>query len=133
VLDEKLGEKVVARRHLENELSETKATLCKESGKHDTLQTTIGLVLNGFEMNSEAGMSSLAVQLVNVADQARGMAKRVMHLGVQRSFVIVHSHYENIDLQVMSQGFTPSYDDAELNQIEEEVVPLAQVFAANLE
>jgi hypothetical protein len=60
--------------------------LLKESGEHDTLQTAIGLVLNDFEMTSESGMSSLAVQVVNVADRARGMAKRVLHLGVQRSF-----------------------------------------------
>jgi hypothetical protein len=30
----------------------------------------------------------------------------------------------------MSQGFTPGYDDVELDQIEEEVPPLAKVLAA---
>jgi hypothetical protein len=34
VLDEKLGEEVVARRHLEKELGETKAKLLKESDEH---------------------------------------------------------------------------------------------------
>jgi hypothetical protein len=34
---------------------------------------------------------------------------------------------------VMSQGFTPGYDDAELDQIEEEVAPLVQVLAASME
>jgi hypothetical protein len=33
----------------------------------------------------------------------------------------------------MSQGFTPGYDDAELDQIEEEVAPLVQVLAASME
>jgi hypothetical protein len=28
--------------------------------------------------------------------------------------MIACSHYENIDLAAMSQGFTPSYDDDEL-------------------
>jgi hypothetical protein len=44
---------------------------------------------------------------------------------VQRSFAITRSHYENIDLQVLSQGFAPVYDDAELDLIEEELAPLA--------
>jgi hypothetical protein len=39
-------------------------------------------------------------------------------------FAITHSHYENIDLQAMSQGFALGYDDAELDQIEEEVATL---------
>jgi hypothetical protein len=60
VLDEKLGEEVVVCRHLEKE-GETKATLLKESDEHDTLQIAIGLVLNDFEMISEAGTSSLVV------------------------------------------------------------------------
>jgi hypothetical protein len=48
-------------------------------------------------------------------------------------FAIARPHFENINLQAMSQGFTPGYDDAELDQIKEEVAPLAQVFAASME
>jgi hypothetical protein len=33
----------------------------------------------------------------------------------------------------MSQGFAPGYDEGEVDQIEEEVAPLAQVLAANME
>jgi hypothetical protein len=33
----------------------------------------------------------------------------------------------------MSQGFAPGYDNAELDQIVEEVASLAQVLAANIE
>jgi hypothetical protein len=35
------------------------------------------------------------------------MAKRMLHLGMQRSFMITRSHYENIDLQAISHGFAP--------------------------
>jgi hypothetical protein len=62
VLDEKLGKEVVARRHLEKELSEVNARLHQESSEHDTLRTAVGLVLNDFEMTSELGMSLLAVR-----------------------------------------------------------------------
>jgi hypothetical protein len=124
VLDEKLGDEVVVDRRLEKELGEMKTTLLKESDEHDTLWISVKLVLNDFEMTPKAGMRSLAVQVVNVTDRACGMAKRALHLSMQRSFAIAHSHYENIDLQAMSQGFAPGYDDAKLDQIEEEVAPL---------
>ena len=37
--------------------------------------------------------------------------------------MIAHSHYENIDLATMSQGFTPVYTDVELDDIEKVVPP----------
>jgi hypothetical protein len=93
----------------------------------------VGLVLDDLGMTSEEGSSSNATQVVIVMGQARGMARRALHLGVQLSFAIARSHYENIDVQVMSQGFGPGYDDAELDQIEEEVAPLTYVLAASME
>jgi hypothetical protein len=57
----------------------------------------------------------------------------VLHLSVQQSFAIARSHYENIDLEMMSQGFAPGYDDTELDRIKEEVVPLAHDLAASME
>ena len=48
-------------------------------------------------------------------------------------FEIAHSHYENIDLAMMSQGFVPGYSDAELEDIEKEVAPLAQDLSAKIE
>jgi glutamate mutase epsilon subunit len=36
-------------------------------------------------------------------------------------FTIARSHYENINLATMSQGFMPGYNDDELEQIEETV------------
>ena len=56
-------------------------------------------------------------------DQARDMARGALRFGVHRSFVIARSHYENIDLTTMSQGFAPVYTDAELDDIEKEVPP----------
>jgi hypothetical protein len=84
-------------------------------------------------MTLEVGTSSLVVQVVDVTDQVHGMAKWALHFSVQQSFMIVRSHYKNINLEVMSQAFAPGYDDAELDQIEEEVAPLAQVLDANME
>jgi hypothetical protein len=49
-------------------------------------------------MTSEEGTSSLAALVINITDRVREMAKWALHLGVQQSFAIACSHYENIDL-----------------------------------
>ena len=51
--------------------------------------------------------------------------RHALCFSVHRSFTIALSHYENIDLAMLSQGFTPVYFDAELEDIEKEVAPLA--------
>ena len=47
--------------------------------------------------------------------------------------MIAHSHYKNIDLAMMSQGFTSIYTHAELDDIEKEVAPLAHDICAKIE
>ena len=66
-------------------------------------------------------------------DQARDMARGALRFGVLRSFTIAHSHYENIDLATMSQGFALVYTDAELDDIEKEVAPLAHDLSTKIE
>ena len=58
-------------------------------------------------------------------DRVHDIARGALHFGVNRSFVIARSHYENIVLATMSQGFTPSYSNTELEDIKKEVAPLA--------
>ena len=54
-------------------------------------------------------------------------------MGVHRSFAIAYSHYENIELATMSQGFAPVYTDVELDDIKKEVAPLAHDLSAKIE
>ena len=56
-------------------------------------------------------------------DQACDMVSGALCFGIHRSFTIARSHYENIDLATMSQGFAPIYTNTELDVIEEEVAP----------
>ena len=66
-------------------------------------------------------------------DWEHAIARGMLCFGVNQSFMITHSHYENIDLATMSQGFAPVYTDAELDDIEKEVAPLAQDLSAKIE
>ena len=68
-----------------------------------------------------------------IMDRARDMARGSLCFGIQRSFAITRSHYENIDLATMSQGFTPVYTDAELVDIEKEVALVAHDLSAKIE
>ena len=61
------------------------------------------------------------------------MARSVLCFGIHRSFTIAHSHYKNINLATMSQGFTHVYSDTELNDIEKEVAHLAHDLSAKIE
>ena len=47
--------------------------------------------------------------------------------------MVARSHYENIDLAMMSQGFMPIYTNTERDVIEEEVAPLAHDLSAKIE
>ena len=81
-------------------------------------------------MQETSAVTVYAIQIMNwVHDIARGM----LRFGVNWSFVIARSHYENIDLAMMSQGFMPGYFDAELEDIEKEVSPLAQDLSTKIE
>ena len=122
-LDDKLGAKVVKSHGLEKELGEVKDTLQKESDEHDNLCITVQLVCDELKLAPKQETSWLAVHATWIMDRAHDMARGALCFGVHRSFVIARSHYENIDLVMMSQGFAPVYTDVELDDIEKDVPP----------
>ena len=69
--------------------------------------------------------SSLAVWVAQVLDWVRTLAMEALYTGIHRVFTIARSHYINIDLSVISEGFAPGYTDAELDEIEKEAAPPA--------
>ena len=73
------------------------------------------------------------VHATRITDGAHDMATSMLCFGVHRSFAIAHSHYENIDMATMSQGFAPVYTNAELEDIEKEVAPLVHDLSAKIE
>ena len=100
--------------------------LQSESDDHDALRTAIELVFDDIGVTPAAEMSSLVVRVTQIPDQARALARKALYNSVHRAFAIAHSHYINIDLPVISEGFTPGYTDAELDEIEKEAGLSAQ-------
>ena len=68
------------------------------------------------------------VRATQITNRARDMARGMLCFGVHRSFMITRSHYENIDLATMSQGFALVYTVAELDDIDKEVPPWRMTF-----
>jgi hypothetical protein len=66
-------------------------------------------------------------------DQACETARLALGFGIHQSFAIARSHYANIDLVAMSQGYTPGYTEAQLDEIEKATASLAQNLANQIE
>ena len=110
-----------------------KDTLQKESDEHDNLRVAIQLVCDELKLALEQETSSLAVCATRLMGRACDLARDALHFGIHRSFMIACSHYENIDLATMSQGFAPVYTNTELDDIEKEVALLTHDLSAKIE
>ena len=71
---------------------------------------------------------------VEIMARVRQLKRNALHAGVNQSFTIAHSHYgDNIELEMMSHGYTPSYEVHELEEMEAAVAPLSQDLADRIE
>ena len=96
------------------------------------MHATIGVVFNDLRVAPAVETSSFAVRVTEIPNQAGALAREALYTGIHRTFVIAHSHYANIDLPGSSEGFALGYTEAELDEIEEEVVALARDLAEKL-
>jgi hypothetical protein len=101
--------------------------------KHGILCAAIGVVCDDLEVAQTEGTSSLVARVVDTA-RSGTLERDAFHTDINRSFVIVHSHYgETISLEAMSLRYAPSYDEKELEELEEVVVPLSQDLAGRIQ
>ena len=70
--------------------------------------------------------SSLAAHAAGIMAHVGQLEEDAFHTGITQAFAVAHSHYaQEINLEVMSHGFAPVYDDDELDEMEKAVAPLA--------
>ena len=53
------------------------------------------------------------------------LAREALHTDIHCALAVARSHYIDIDLSMISEGFASGYTDAELDEIEKEAEPLA--------
>ena len=59
--------------------------------------------------------------------------ENAFHAGITQAFVVARSHYDQeVNLEVMSLGFAPGYENSELDEIEKAVTPIARNLANRL-
>ena len=97
------------------------------------MRAAVGLVFDDLGVAPAVERSSLAVRVTQIPDQARALARKALYTGVHRAFAIAYSHYINIDLLVISEGFAPGYTNAELDKIKKEAAPPARDLAEKVE
>ena len=84
------------------------------------------------------GASSRGTSLVSRLEQvpsrlearSEAIAASGVYVGAHMVFSVVVSHYDDIDLSIVGQGFTTGHPDEELDTIELAVAPTAMALAA---
>ena len=71
-------------------------------------------------------IGSLAACAVDITARVRQLEENAFHAGITQAFVVARSHYDQeIDLEIMSLSFAPSYEASELDEIEKAMTPIA--------
>ena len=84
-------------------------------------------------MAQEEGTSSPTTRATSITARVGQLEESAFHAGITQAFTVAHAHYEKeINLEVTSEGFLPTYEDDELEAIEKMVAPLAKNLADNL-
>ena len=97
------------------------------------MQVVVGVVIDALRVAQPAETSSLAVRAAGITASVGQLEEGTFHARITQAFVVAHSHYaQEINLEVMSQGFAPIYEDAELDEMEKAVAPLARDLADKL-
>ena len=73
------------------------------------------------------GQQSYVPTVDCMGERVHQVAVEAMRFGVRQAFAVGRTHYSNINLEAMSQGFPVAYTEEELDEIEEEATPFASV------
>ena len=85
------------------------------------------VVCDDLQLAQEDGTSSLTTRAAGITARVGLLEEDAFHAGITQAFTIAYSHYDQeINLEVMSLGFTPGYENSELDEIEKAVTPIAR-------
>ena len=118
---------------LRTDLAEARRLLQVKGDEYDRLSSAVLAVCDDLRVTQEEGDGSLAVHAASITACVGQLEESAFCLGITQAFTVAHSHYaQEINLGVMSQGFAPVYEDAELDEMEKVVAPLARNLADKL-
>jgi len=118
---------------LRTDLAEARQLLQAEGDEYDRLSLAVLAVCDNLQVAQEEGTSSPVTRAANITARVGQLEESAFHAGITQAFTVAHAHYEKeINLKVMSEGFPSTYEDEELEEMEEMVAPLAKNLADNL-
>ncbi|KAG2621615.1 uncharacterized protein LOC120666552 [Panicum virgatum] len=118
----KRAEDIAKLQGLQAALGQVKEALERVPTSLDNLKIVARLVLDDLGMSAADYTTQLGAQLIQAVDGPHKVVQELLYLGAQRSFAIARSHYANIDLAELSQGFPSTYSEAELvGKMEEKI------------
>ena len=114
-------------------LAEVWGTLQAKSEEHDLLRAAIGVVFDDLGVARPEETSSLVARVMDITARVGQLEEDAFHAGITQAFTVARSHYDReINLEVMSLGFMPGYENFELDGIEKAVTPIARNLANRL-
>ena len=118
---------------LRADLAEARGLLQVESDEYDRLSSTVLAVCGDLQVAQGEGAGSLMTRAAGITAWVGQLEESAFCLGITQAFAVACSHYDQeINLKVMSQGFAPVYEDAELDEMEKAVIPIARNLANRL-
>ena len=112
---------------LGKELAEVRGILQAESDEHDLLRAAIVVVFDDLGVAQPEETNSLAARAAGITARVGQLEEDAFHTGITQAFTVARSHYDReINLEVMSLGFAPGYEDSEMDEIEKAVTPIAR-------
>ena len=125
------AESISAR--LGTELAEVRGILQAESDEHDLLRAAVGVVFDDLGVARPEETGSLVARAIEIMARVRQLEKNAFHAEITQAFAVARSHYnQEVNLEAMSLGFAPGYENSELDEIEKAVTPIAQNLADRL-
>ena len=101
-------------------------TLEREAAGHANFCLSVGLVCDELRVSPLPGTNTLLARVASVTGRVGELERDALRAGIQQSFAIARSHYEdNIALDMMSQGYAPVYEEDDLVVMEAAMAPLA--------
>lgn len=123
----------VKNKDLVKELAKVKENLQKESDEHGILHATVRVVCDELEVVQAQESSSFTIHVTRITDQVGALVREAVLFGVHQAFAVTRSHYENINLEAMGEGFAAGYTDPQFDAIEKTAKSPARSLADKME
>ena len=100
--------------------------LDNEIGEHEALKRAALSACEALEVEGVQSGSSLGSRLIALSNQMRERLRGALHTGVKRALAVISSHYIDVDLPAISDGYVLPDDDEEADAVVTKLMEAAE-------